>query len=133
MSFTLLTDWLWLSDSSRLLSVDISFIFTVCRKMYTFQPLLTAINHDEGFLYLELQGLGGCRDVGTLSMLLNVIVVLTFMLLQLLICVLILVLVMIGVLIVVQVQATLLVKVFSGHELCAFTGASLGQLIHTVT
>lgn len=65
-------------------------------------------------------------------MLVNLIMVLNFMLFQLLICVLVLVLVLIMVLIVVQVQAALLVQVFSGHELCAFTGASLGQLVHTV-
>lgn len=62
-------------------------------------------------------------------MLLNLILILTI---KLLICVLVLVLVLNVVLIVVQVQAALLVQVFSGHELCAFTGASLGQLVHTV-
>ena len=62
--------------------------------------------------------------------LLNVILII--ILLQLLICVLVLVLVLIVVLIVVQVQAALLVQVLSGHELRALTGASLGQLVHTV-
>jgi len=76
-------------------------------------------------LYLELQSLVGGRDVGTPGLPLKLILVLTVMRLQL-------VLVLILVLIVVQIKAALLVQVFSGHELCAFTGAPLGQLVHTV-
>lgn len=56
------------------------------------------------------------------------------MLLQLMVCelVLLLVWVMEMILIMVEVQAAFLVQVFSGHELSALAGASLGQLIHAV-
>lgn len=71
--------------------------------------------------YLDLQSLGGRRNV-------PLILVFGLVVLQLLVDGLIRVLVMF----LIQVQAALLVQVFSGHELRAAAGAPLGQLVHAV-